>query len=73
MTKSSWSTILSLVLLVSATSAVWSADAPLRPRLSVTATIFDAGDVAEGTLIEHSFTVRNIGKGTLEILNVDPG
>jgi len=36
-------------------------------------TDFDAGQVLQGEIIEHAFTVRNSGDQALEIHKVNPG
>jgi len=44
-----------------------------QPRLVMDSTEFDAGEVWEGEDIIHPFTVKNTGKGLLEIKNVKAG
>lgn len=46
--------------------------APLVPSLQVPAPDHDFGEVEEGEL-SHDYLIKNIGQGTLEILNVRPG
>ena len=43
------------------------------PRLVVKGGLFDAGEIDEGNVIKHSFTVYNRGNAPLNIRNVRPG
>lgn len=43
------------------------------PSMIIQEPDFDAREVKEGTLIEHSFTFKNEGDTLLEIKRVDPG
>jgi hypothetical protein len=42
------------------------------PAIHIPQNIFDFGEVAEGSKISHEFTVRNMGRATLEIQKVTP-
>lgn len=52
--------------------ASWAQEAK-KPRLVIKAPLFDAGEVDEGNVVKHSFTVYNNGNAPLEIKNVRPG
>lgn len=43
------------------------------PSIQVGDTVFDFGEVMEGSEVSHEFTVRNDGKGALRIEQVKPG
>ncbi len=43
------------------------------PRIVLEEKFFDAREVKEGEVIEHTFTVRNKGDEALEIRKVSPG
>lgn len=43
------------------------------PSIRVSDTVFDFGEVMEGSEVSHDFTVRNDGKGSLRIEQVKPG
>ena len=43
------------------------------PRIVIEERLFDARQVKEGEVIEHTFTVKNKGKEVLEIRKVSPG
>jgi len=43
------------------------------PRIEIEEKAFDARDVKEGEVIEHTFTVNNRGEEVLEIRKVSPG
>ena len=43
------------------------------PRMVLKEQRFDAGEIMQGKLIEHTFTVVNQGDQTLEIKQVKPG
>lgn len=50
-----------------------SAAAPAeQPSLQLPETIYNFGEVPEGTEVEHDFIVQNTGKGTLQIEQVRP-
>jgi len=64
--------ILGAVLLAVLASALYSKkDAP--PKFFVREKKVDLGDFFEGADIVHTFVVRNMGEGELQILNVRPG
>jgi len=44
-----------------------------QPSLSLDAPQFDAGEVDEGTVIVHGFTVKNTGRAPLNIEKVKAG
>jgi len=50
----------------------WAQEAK-KPKLVIQVPLFDAGEVDEGKIIKHSFSVYNSGDATLEIKNVRPG
>ena len=43
------------------------------PRMLIEETLFDAKEVPEGEMIQHTFRILNIGDQPLEIKNVRPG
>ena len=43
------------------------------PRISVEGREFDFKEVKEGTVLEHTFKVLNIGDEPLKIISVRPG
>jgi len=43
------------------------------PRIEISETFFDFGEVKDGYDYVHTFTVRNLGTGILEIEDVLPG
>ncbi len=44
-----------------------------RPEIYIEENTYDAGDVMEGTVIEHTFTVHNRGGEILDIRKISPG
>ena len=44
-----------------------------QPQISLDTTRFDAGEVDEGAVIVHGFTVKNTGTATLNIEKVKAG
>ena len=44
-----------------------------QPTISFDNTTYDAGEVWEGDIVTHSFTVKNTGTAVLNIKNVKPG
>jgi len=50
----------------------WAQEAK-KPKLVIKAPLFDAGEVDEGNVIKHTFSVYNTGDAPLEIKNVRPG
>jgi len=50
----------------------WAQEAK-KPKLVIKEPIFDAGEIDEGKVVKHSFSVYNSGDTTLEIKNVRPG
>jgi hypothetical protein len=61
-------------------SFIWAYTAPgpalsadLNPVLHFSNTDFDWGDVAEGAVVSHEFTVTNTGSDILKIISVQPG
>lgn len=50
----------------------WAQQA-IGPRIVLKEKYFDAKQVKEGEIIEHTFTVHNAGDSTLEIKKVKPG
>ena len=43
------------------------------PRILIEETLFDAKDVIQGKMIQHTFKVQNTGDQPLEINKVKPG
>lgn len=43
------------------------------PVIQMPETIFDFGELQEGDEVSHDFTVKNVGKATLQIEQVRPG
>lgn len=60
-----------LVILV--TPVFSEAAGDLHPEIYIENPSYDAGDVMEGTVIEHVFTVQNRGEEILDIRKVSPG
>ena len=50
----------------------WAQEAK-RPKLVIKEALFDAGEIDEGKVIKHTFSVYNHGDATLDIRNVRPG
>lgn len=50
-----------------------SAEKGTGPQMVMTETSHDFGEVDQGALVEHSFTVMNRGDQVLEIKSVNPG
>jgi hypothetical protein len=44
-----------------------------KPAMEIDVIEHDAGEVFEGTLVKHDFTVKNMGKADLLIKKVNPG
>ena len=44
-----------------------------QPTISFDNTTYDAGEVWEGNIVTHTFTVKNTGTAVLNIKNVKPG
>lgn len=44
-----------------------------QPTISFDNTTYDAGEVWEGNMVTHTFTVKNTGTAVLNIKNVKPG
>lgn len=44
-----------------------------KPKLVIKEPIFDTGEIDEGKIVKHTFSVYNSGDATLEIKNVRPG
>ena len=53
-------------------SLAWGQDATV-PKIIFKEKSFNAGEVVEGTLIEHTYTLYNRGNGLLKIQKVRPG
>ena len=49
-----------------------SAKKEAAPKLAISKTQFDFGEIKKGTLAEHSFTIKNEGTADLVINNVAP-
>jgi hypothetical protein len=49
------------------------AQATEGPRILIEETVYDFGEVYEGTTVDHGFTVKNTGSAVLNISQVRPG
>jgi hypothetical protein len=47
--------------------------AVLSPAIQIAAPDHDFGEVEEGTLVVHDYSIKNTGQGILEIKEVQPG
>jgi hypothetical protein len=72
--KARMRTALASLLLLSVASAVAAdkATAPATGQLQARQPAFDAGKVERGTILRHSFVLRNVGKAALSI-DAKPG
>ena len=59
-----------LIMLIPVCS--WAGDVT-GPRMVIEEPTFDAGKVDQGTVLDHSFIVKNTGDEELQITKVDPG
>ncbi|MBN2060253.1 MAG: hypothetical protein JW882_07535 [Deltaproteobacteria bacterium] len=50
-----------------------SAEKITGPKMLIEETLFDAKEVLEGDIIQHTFKILNIGDQPLEIKNIRPG
>ena len=64
--------VLIIFLLVGSVFSVYAQEKQ-GPKFFLKEQEVDLGDVKEGEIIEHTFTVRNQGDETLEIVRVKPG
>ena len=66
--------ILCFVLFL-ASIPIWSAtDTTGKPKMVIDQPTFDAGEVYRSVAkIEHTFVIKNVGTGPLNILNATPG
>ncbi|MBN1904640.1 MAG: hypothetical protein JW927_06040 [Deltaproteobacteria bacterium] len=60
-----------LILLISCLAA--SGEETLTPKITFSEKSFVAGEVLEGTVIEHTYRVYNKGNGVLRINRINPG
>jgi hypothetical protein len=63
---------LCLIMILMSWVYIW-ADETKGPRLIILEPHFDAKEVQEGTIIDHSFSIKNEGEALLEIKRVNPG
>lgn len=62
-----------LCLCLARTAWLASASQPSNgPRLACDQPVFDFGEAETGTMVEHTFTLRNDGNSSLDILEVKP-
>jgi len=61
-----------IIWIILSLTAGWAQQAT-GPRMVLEEKYFDAKQVKEGKIIEHIFTVRNMGDRPLEIKKVNPG
>jgi hypothetical protein len=64
---------LSLIFWIVVSFDIALAQQAIGPRIVLEERYFDAKQIKEGGIIEHSFKVLNTGDQTLEIQNVNPG
>lgn len=64
--------LLVFIMMVLLTSKVWGVDAK-APEIFFKEKTYSAGEVIEGTSLEHTYTVYNRGNSVLRIRNVRPG
>ena len=70
--KDKLSPILVFILAAFFCSTAWGQD-NAAPEIFFKEKLFDAGEVVEGTVIEHTYPVYNRGNSLLKILKVSPG
>jgi len=63
----------SLIFSIVVSFGIALAQQAIGPRIVLEETFFDAKQIKEGGIIEHTFTVLNTGDQTLEIQKVNPG
>ena len=61
-----------IFLIIFSLTTGWAQQAT-GPKMVLEEKDFDAEQIKDGEIIEHTFTVRNIGDRPLEIRKVDPG
>jgi len=63
-----------LFFLVAVERYVWLTVGPASwgPRFACAASSFDCGEILEGTIVKHEFTIHNTGRQTLHILQAVP-
>ena len=62
-----------LILVITLNFTSVCAQQAIGPRMVLKDKEFDAKEVKEGTVIEHTFKVLNTGDSPLEIIKVNPG
>jgi len=62
-----------LIFLITPSLTTGWAQQAVGPRIVLEEKYFDAQQIKEGEIIEHTFTVLNIGDRPLEIKKVNPG
>lgn len=73
MMRKVWFVISILIFIVNVYFTIGWADQPIGPRIFFEKQEFDAKQVDEGEVIEHTFKVLNTGDRPLEIFKVKPG
>jgi len=72
MKKLLYGTAFLIFLITPSLTTGWDQQA-VGPRIILEEKYFDAKQIKEGEIIEHTFTVLNIGDRPLEIKKVNPG
>jgi len=62
-----------LIFLITLSLTTGWAQQAVGPRMVLEGKYFDAKQIKEGEIIEHTFIVRNMGDRPLEIKKVNPG
>jgi len=62
-----------LILTILLTPVLSMAQGESVPKIYIENDKYDAGEVIEGTIINHTFTIYNRGKETLRINKIKPG
>ena len=62
-----------LIFLITLSLTTGWAQQAIGPKMVLEEKAFDAKQIKEGEIIEHTFTVRNMGERPLEIKKVNPG
>jgi hypothetical protein len=63
--------VAAILLILYSSSFSWAQE-PGTPNMIIPDKIYDAGEVDEGTVIEHTFKVMNQGDGLLKVRDVKP-
>ena len=79
MKKTVFCLLLTLMLALSSVSSAQkskkssSKAAPAGPKITISETVFDAGEIVIGTPLSHAFEIKNTGKSELKISRVTAG